>query len=413
MDCILMVQGGTLKVFAITAFLFAFLFAGAAVNEDIYELSKHVRMFLFLSSIIFSLIIFIKKKSVSRRATFIFLSILMLSVFYSPRDQYQAEFVKAIFFSFSAIFLSYITATTEFSKKLRIYDLTIILVSIYLFYLIATSTLILDGYMPVILFSDISVLRDIPNYSQGVTKVFSVGLIAIVFKMVYEKTSLHYNFILAIFGSAFFILSLAGGSRGEVLLCIFVLTLMFVQNWRYLFAACFLLVLLFIMISQFVENFDVFTNFPSVARLLYTYDTVSLGPREDLIRESIRLLEDNPQCLILGCGFMFFQNYYGYGYGASPHNWIIEFIISFGIVLLAGLIISVWLYIARNYKHFSINEKFLFILSIYFWGVALKGGYLPGEPLLYGSFFFVLFSVRKTHQVFSDPSLDCMSRSTR
>lgn len=100
-----------------------------------------------------------------------------------------------------------------------------------------------------------------------------------------------------------------------------------------------------------------------------------LGLRDELIYLSLNLLYNEPKCLVLGCGFNFFQDYYGFNYGMYPHNVIIEFVITYGLFI--SIIIFSLVFIGLKNIIFSKTKILLIdIFVIYFFLIMLKSGSL-------------------------------------
>lgn len=389
-----------IKVVAVTAFLFTFLFTGASVDALSYQASTYARMILLVLSVAAAVIVFLRTLSVSRNATLIILLIFVFSILHFPLYELSSEFSEDfhthIKFSIAAILVTYLSSGSEFSSKIKIYDLAIALVASYLLFLVLISAVTIDGFIPVILYSAIpDADKSATTYSQGVSKIFLVAVIAIVFKVTHEKSSPPNKVGMIVAAVFLFVLSLAGGARGEVIAAIVTLTVIFAQSWKALLLSTLLLILLFIFVSFELENLIFLEQLPSIWRLVYAYESASWGERDTLLLESLALLLDKPRCVFFGCGLGYFQEYYGYEYGRYPHNWVVEFLISYGILVLIPVLGLAASFVVKNYKNFSINERFLVILSCYFFIISLKSGSLLGDALLYGSFFSLLFTVRK------------------
>jgi len=406
---------GRIKVYAITTTIFTFLFAAGAANVETYVFATYMRLIFLAISAALSFVVFVGNGTrVSKRATYIFLFILIFTILYFPLENLPEEFVKSISFSYGAIIVAYITSATNLSRKSQICDLAIALIIMYVAYLVYFSTLTFDSYIPTIRFSPIPGLSepgDNVTYSQGITRIFAVGVIAAIFKLTQPNTSIYYVIFLVALALSFFILSLAGGARGEVIVCLATVILIVSRRWKFRIAAYFVLIVSILLLSAIAENLEIFMKLPSIARLFYSYEFSDLGGRDFLLNEALFLLAKEPQCAILGCGFMYFQEYNGFDYGEYPHNWIVEFLITFGVILLILSIVLFSLYVYRNYNSFSANERFLLFLTVYFFGVSLKSGQVPGEALLYSCMFPVLFSIRRPSHVLADTAKDLRFRT--
>lgn len=385
----------TLKVVSVTALLFTFLYTGASLDAVSQEISIYARYALLVISVLTSIMVFIKTKAIGRRAHFITLSILIFGILQFPIYQLSVDFSERLLTDLQlcllSIFVAYLCSGAQFSSKVKIYDLSIALIVLYLAALILISSIKFDGYIPVLGFSYIPGQDRLELYSQGVSEIFSVAVLAIVFKVCNEKMSIFLSSALIFLSVCFFVLALAGGSRGEVMLCVVVLIFIVCRSWKSILISLGVLTTLFFVVNHISETSDYLTQLPSVWRLLAAYEKGSLGERDALLAQSLSLLSANPRCFLFGCGLGYFQEYYSYEYGRYPHNWLLEAVITFGAPLLMLGMFLIVLSIVKNYRYFRENEKFLLMLSLYFFGISLKSGSLIGDSLLYGSVLPLLF----------------------
>ncbi|WP_286908296.1 hypothetical protein [Roseovarius sp.] len=124
---------------------------------------------------------------------------------------------------------------------------------------------------------------------------------------------------------------------------------------------------------SFISKFTLFARLQQVAGGYY-------GLRDQLLAESMGLLGDKSICLALGCGFSYFQHYYGYAYGLYPHNQLVELVIVFGLPFSLVFIGFTAIGCRRLFK--GSGAGFLFALL---WGysavVALKSGSVDSTSL--------------------------------
>jgi len=392
------IDSKNIKVLYVTSFLFALLIAAGAVNATSYQWGVYIRSALLIFSIACALFILFMKRSVSKKATYLILITFSLILLHFPFNYLSEEFFNAIALSVLSIFLAYITSTIQLSENIKVYNLAIFSVSLYTIFLIMVSGIGIDGVLPVILFSE---LDNVSGYSQGITRIFSVAVVATVFKISNEKISIQYKIFLALLAFVFFILSLSGGARGEVLSCLVVVIILASRKVTHLIFGLLSVIGLFIGMNAIIGDLETWTQLPTIWRLLWAYEHSNWGGRDTAAVQALLLLAENPSCLFFGCGLLHYQDYYGYEFGGYPHNWVIEFVISFGAIIFILLSLSIFTFVFRNYKNFSINEKFLIVLSLYFFGVFIKSGSIVSAALLYGSFCPVAFSVRESMQSYS------------
>jgi len=313
---------------------------------------------------------------------------------FSPESSEQ--FYRLLSFSICAIALPYIMSASAISRKVPFDDISILLVLVYVIFLIGISAIDVEGYIPIIKFAfvEANTKAAIDYYSQGLTGFLSVGVIACVFKISRDKLSAGYKAGIIAVALCLWILSLASGGRGEVIACAVTVFIILCRSWKTFIAVLIMLAMLLYGVDVLLHDAGTLSKFPVIWRFLDAYEAASWGERDLLWSNAWSLLGQNPSCILFGCGLNFFQEYYHFEFGIYPHNWIIEFIISFGVLLLIAVAVLVGVYIARNYKNFNVNERFLVFLSVFFFMISLKSLSLLGNPLLYGAVFSVLFSVR-------------------
>jgi hypothetical protein len=387
-----------LKVVSITALLFTFLYTGASFNAFMHEASIYARYLFLAIAVSTSIVVFMKTKTVSRSAHYYTLCILIFGILHFPMSQLPPSFgdqlLKEVFQCILVIFVTYLCSGAQFTSKIKIYDLAIVLVVLYLAVIIIGSSIKFAGFLPVLHFSLIPGELKISSYSQGVTRIFAVAVLAIVFKVSNERMPKLLSLVLIFLSLCFFVLALAGGARGEVVVCVIVLIFIVCKNWKSI-PISILILSLFFAVSQIPGIVEILTKLPAVWRLLVAYQENSLAQRDVLLFESLLLLSENPRCFLFGCGLGFFQQYYNYDYGEYPHNWIAETVISFGGPLLVLFMFIVGYHLLKRYRYFGKNEKFLLLLSLYFFGLALKSGSMLAALPLYSSFLPLLYFTRR------------------
>ena len=128
---------------------------------------------------------------------------------------------------------------------------------------------------------------------------------------------------------------------------------------------------MWILSSELID----FSNFLMVRRLAGAIVDQNFGYRDVLLIQSFELLSNRLDCLLIGCGFNYFQIYYDYGFGLYPHNTFAELIITFGILIGLPLILIVLLGCIRGYFT-KLGNTFIFYVLFYFLGISLKSGNL-------------------------------------
>lgn len=214
------------------------------------------------------------------------------------------------------------------------------------------------------------------TYSQELSKFFGFGAAAAAFLSVHKKNRLlkYLYFFLTV---TFLFFSLMGGARGDSIAAfLLVISYFIISNpvrslpWLALTAAG---------VYLGVNDWSWLNNFPIFERLLDLNN--NLGKRDILLAQAFSLLLNEPSCLIAGCGFGYFQYYFGYEFGMYPHNTLMELFIVFGapvaLAFIATIAGGLWQYYRRSRK-----LDLMILFFIYSLLVELKSG------VLFGNWFF-------------------------
>jgi hypothetical protein len=181
-----------------------------------------------------------------------------------------------------------------------------------------------------------------------------------------------------------------GGARGDFVVGFVVVIGMLVRKKSLDGFVALILVLsplAFYLLTDMLNSFD---GLVVVQRLLALVEGESFGERDLLLAQSADLLANQVQCLIMGCGFNYFQIYFGYEFGMYPHNIFAETLITFG-VFLGGLLVSLSI-VGVVYGFFSRHHAYiLYWVSLYFFGVSQKSGSLLGLFEIPVIIFFSIF----------------------
>lgn len=187
-------------------------------------------------------------------------------------------------------------------------------------------------------------------YSQGFTHLFSLSLIFFAFAA-FSKSKINLFYLGASILS--FVLMILGGARGEVIIAVFVLILFSLRQSRFHHFAfgCLCLALLMPVLAANVD----LDKIVLVERFLVMLDG-DFGSRDKLLFSAMNVLAAEPVCFAIGCGFNYFENYYGYHEpGSYPHITIVEMVISFGIFVTTITVLLVLIKLSHLY--FSPNTK--------------------------------------------------------
>lgn len=214
-------------------------------------------------------------------------------------------------------------------------------------------------------------------YSQGVSSFFGFGGVAAAYVAGRSKGILERGFWISIFALLIF-LSMAGGARGDALAAIVVANFYLLYVYRKYWYVWALAIGFLVSILMYYWN-DLLGRFVFLERLSYA-ETGDFGMRDVLVLDAIKLLINQTECVIFGCGFGYFQYYYDYDFGLYPHNLIMELIIAFGLPIAVVAIFSVSMGL-RIYLKNNNGSNLLILFYLMAVLISLKSGYLFGEWL--------------------------------
>jgi hypothetical protein len=214
------------------------------------------------------------------------------------------------------------------------------------------------------------------SYSLGASRLYGMGAVvsALLSRAAQGVGFRTYCWLSA---ALFIVLCVIAGGRGEILIAGTLLVLALGLSRIYLLVA--------ILCIFAVATFDSFAGYMSSEFAVFdrfAYLGTSLGMRDILLMNSIDLLTSEPRCAAFGCGFSYFEHYHGYPPGLYPHNFVAEFIITFGVPAFILLCVLGSKGAAVLLKGRS-NRNFLFIAGFVFL-VGLKSGSLLQAWLLIG-----------------------------
>ena len=214
---------------------------------------------------------------------------------------------------------------------------------------------------------DLTLGQDIyRNYSQGITGIF--GLFSIYFLNKYFKEKR--NLIVLALAAFSLLISIFGGSRGELVAVILCLAIV---GFNYRLKTTFFLTIPTIIISLILfVDFNELQNTLVVVQRFMVLGENNFGLRDVLFNDSINMILST-SCGITGCGFNYFQIYNNYEFGLYPHNAIFELIITFGLL---GVIISILSLIGFFRACTLIKQNNIYIMIIFYYLILMKSGSL-------------------------------------
>lgn len=229
------------------------------------------------------------------------------------------------------------------------------------------------------------------RYSQSVTAFFAVGFLLMLLNS--YKGSLISRIVFLALASIFFGFALFCGARGEFFIALLVAALIILQRPRYLqWGAC---VAVLIAGIVFLATTDVWRDIVVIDRTLHLFRSGTFGGRDELLAEVFYLFVNKPVCLLTGCGFNYFQYYYNYEFGSYPHNALVEFLVTYGLIIGMPVVYFVfngiiWLFTRTD------DQGFGAYFCLFLFLVSLKGGSLVGITSLPIMLVFAYLGVKAT-----------------
>ncbi|WP_217530627.1 hypothetical protein [Vibrio cholerae] len=369
-------------------FLFcAFTVNNLVISVESYFFISYFRSFLIaglLLSLFLCLMVFrLPISLIFSLVFFIFLSFLNLIFRIEDFDFVLLRDLFLIVVGSIVIFLLLDNYHEKFERSFSIF--LILYFFIIILFILLSNSILLD-FPPRFNFSYGSeLINRTETYSLGVTNFF--GLMSIALVNAYVK-KFRYGFLFLISSYLALFLSMLGGARGEFVFAVLIhfLVLMFCNFDIRRFISLFIGLMLFLVIFISYVDFNSIIAEVELFKRLESLAGGDLSFRDVLIFEAVILLKNNPGCLLIGCGPSYFQYYYGYSEGLYPHNSLLEFIISYGVVFFTifGIVSMLGVY-----KFFRKTGWASLILMIFFFLflVSLKSGYLLGSWFLMSLLF--------------------------
>ncbi|MBZ8117581.1 hypothetical protein KUD11_02860 [Roseovarius sp. LXJ103] len=204
-------------------------------------------------------------------------------------------------------------------------------------------------------------------YSQGISKFY--GLSAILsFWLVLNARSVRARIPLVGCFAVFIALALLGGGRGDFLAAMAVIVMMSLAGGpgRKMMGAVLVGVFYFggVWLMAYFSH-----DFIALERLWIVFQGLSFSERDILFAEAVDLVLSDTSCLLIGCGYTYFQVHYGYEYAMYPHNIVLEALITWGVPLMLALFALV----LRGLAH-SDRTSPAFWAGVFFFLIALKSG---------------------------------------
>lgn len=202
-------------------------------------------------------------------------------------------------------------------------------------------------------------------YSQGISKFYGLSAVLSAYLSTHARQKRSRALLISL-TVIFLSLTLLGGGRGESIAALAVAGYLLARRSMAFFLATFGIVAAWVTYIVTGSGDDTVAFAQRFMRLASN----DYGLRDVLFSQAISLLSDNGSCLILGCGFGYFQEYYGYPSNFYPHNVVLEMLIALGMpaTLLFSIAggVGIYLHMRRVTEHPDlILIIFLFFLVIY------------------------------------------------
>jgi hypothetical protein len=237
----------------------------------------------------------------------------------------------------------------------------------------------------------------IVDYSQSTTAFFGLGAIFFTFLACALNNKIRiFIFIVALL---YLFISFLGGARGEFIVALLIINLIL---FKFLSIGQIILYLFFlsglVVGNLFYEIFD-FGDFIIMQRFAATLFENNFGYRDILFRQSLELMSDRWDCILIGCGFNFFQTYYSYDLGMYPHNSFLELIITFGLISVPLILLAVLGCVLGYLTKFG--NTFMFYVLLFFFGTTLKSGTILTSTTISLFLYFCYIALKVLNQIFS------------
>lgn len=251
-------------------------------------------------------------------------------------------------------------------------------------------------------------LEGSPRYLQSTSKLFGIGAI-VFFHLAFSK-SRWISAIYFLFAIILTFMSGLGGARGEFLVTLIILFLVSARNFRNRKT----ILLTFLLFGAGVGGWLYFGDRLNNLLIYERLSAVGLGDfglRDVFFMQSMSLMDNKMECVLVGCGFNYFQVYYGHDYGGYPHNIFVELLITYGALAGGLIILLTCIGVAFGFlgPH---NRTPVYWVLLYFLGISLKSGSLLDLTSIPSLVFFVYLALLASNRVYVKNSMQMMRVNT-
>jgi len=215
------------------------------------------------------------------------------------------------------------------------------------------------------------------NY-QGVSKLMGLLAVLLLSNAVLLSAKKFHSIALLVLSVFFLVLSFSAGGRGDFLAALIVcLPISYKVLKKIKLDSILIFLVIGLPIVLLMANYIsiLISDSLGLQRFLAAINNENLGGRPELIKLIFKLLTEEPFALLFGCGANCFQAYFDFEFGMHPHNLLLEFILSFGVIIAIPVIWQVAACIRQWYRGSSPYLP-LYSSAVFFILVGLKSNSL-------------------------------------
>lgn len=206
-------------------------------------------------------------------------------------------------------------------------------------------------------------------YSQGMSKFMGLAALSSIVMMKVSESILLKS-LAVVSALVFLALSFLGGARGDSIIAAFVVFLYAIINLR---GGVVVLALALVLLAHVAASYVSFQDFVIINRLMFLLEG-DYGQRDALLLQAIDLFSGQWTCIIFGCGFGFFQIFFGYSFDLYPHNVLVEFLISHGAIFFIIVVILALIGVTEYQRRRSVFFDGNLAVGLLFFLISSKSG---------------------------------------
>ena len=399
-----------LRVYVFLLYVYIVNISNIVTTVESYSIIFYLRFVFFILLVVFMFIV------VYKRVNILFSVVPLCTLFlynYYLISIHEVDMLFSDSINFMLIIFGVVVITFTFGKKDDSSDVErLIIFGLYLFFGFSLILLFISGGVSIemppkfnLTYGSLLIGRE-ETYSLGLSNFY--GLMAIVFLYSYYKRYSN-DYVLVFFSIFSLYLCMLGGARGEFLITVSILCTLVVYYNLSVTKLLFIVVVFSILVSLFFLNFDEIVSSDQFTSniLLKRMELLLSGDfssRDTLINNALELFYETPICFIAGCGIGFFQYYNDFPLSLYPHNFLIEMLVSFGILLSTSLLIIMllgWLLFVKR-----TGGGILSLIFVYSFLVSLKSGSMMTSWFVFSVImFFNCYFIAAAIQKSFNPSL--------